>query len=87
MSEKPAEKDFETALKELEERVKALEEGNLPLDQALKVFEEGVTIADFCSRKLHEAEQKVEVLLKDTDGRMRREPFPADDTMTGENGD
>ena len=71
-------KDFESALTALEGKVKALEEGNLPLEEALKVFEEGMALAETCSAKLQEAEQKVEVLLKGADGKMRREPFGED---------
>jgi exodeoxyribonuclease VII small subunit len=83
-------KDFESALTALEQKVKALEEGNLPLDEALKVFEDGMGIADYCARKLHEAEQKVEILLKKPDGGMRKENFgdaagePAEDAATDE---
>lgn len=72
---KEAYKDFESALSALEQKVKALEEGNLPLDEALKVFEEGMGIADFCARKLQEAEQKVEILLKKPDGSVKKENF------------
>ena len=68
-------KDFESALAALEQKVKALEEGNLPLEEALKVFEEGMGVAEFCSRKLQEAEQKVEILLKKPDGSVRKESF------------
>jgi len=68
---------FEKALEELQKRVQSLEEGNLPLDSALKVFEEGMSIADFCARKLQDAEQKVEILLKGADGEIRKEPFPS----------
>ena len=69
-------KDFEAAMAALEQKVKALEEGNLPLDDALRIFEEGMAIATFCSRKLKEAEGRVEILLKGADGEVRKEPFP-----------
>lgn len=78
-------KDFESALTALEGKVKALEEGNLPLEEALKVFEEGMALAETCSAKLQEAEQKVEVLLKGADGKMRREPLDVEDADTGAN--
>jgi len=68
-------KDFETALAALEQKVKQLEEGNLPLEEALRVFEEGMALSEFCGQKLHEAEQKVEILLKRADGGLAREPF------------
>lgn len=76
-------KDFESALTALEGKVKALEEGNLPLEEALKVFEEGMALAETCSAKLQEAEQKVEVLLKGADDKMRREPFGGEEADTG----
>jgi exodeoxyribonuclease VII small subunit len=66
---------FETSLKKLEEVVRRLEGGSLSLDDALKAFEEGVRHASFCSKKLDEAERKVEVLLKRKDGSFSREPF------------
>ena len=68
-------KDFESALKSLEDIVVQLEGGDLTLDRALELFEEGVKISRFCSSKLDEAERKVEVLTKSTDGTLREEPF------------
>ena len=70
---------FETALKKLEEVVKKLEGGELPLDDSLKAFEEGVKQAAFCSKKLNEAEKRVELLLKQKDGSFAREEFRLDD--------
>lgn len=69
-------KDFESALAALEQKVQALEGGNLPLEEALKVFEEGMAVANVCNRKLKDAEARVEILLKGSDGEMRAEPFP-----------
>lgn len=66
---------FETALKKLEDIVRRLEGGALSLDDSLKAFEEGVKHAAFCTKKLDEAERKVEVLLKRKDGSFTREPF------------
>ncbi len=68
-------KDFESALKSLEDIVVQLEGGDLTLDRALELFEEGVKISRFCSSKLDEAERKVEVLTKSTDGTLTEEPF------------
>ena len=70
---------FETSLKRLEEIVKRLEGGDLPLDDAIKAFEEGVRHAAICNRKLNEAEKKVELLLKQKDGSFRTELFKAED--------
>ena len=62
------EKKFEEALERLEEIVKKMEEGNMTLEEPLEAFEEGVRLSRFCSKKLDEAERKVEILLKDDEG-------------------
>ncbi len=64
MSEEKKEMEFETALKKLETIVDNLEGGDLTLETALKQYEEGVRLADICSKRLSEAEKKVEVLMK-----------------------
>ncbi len=74
-------KDFETALKSLEDIVSQLEAGDLALDRALELFEEGVKISRFCNTKLEEAERKVETLIKAADGSMKEVPFSADQTV------
>jgi exodeoxyribonuclease VII small subunit len=71
--------DFETALKKLEEIVKKLENGELSLDSALELFEEGVKLSRFCHSKLEEAERRVEILLKNDSGQMRAVPFESED--------
>jgi exodeoxyribonuclease VII small subunit len=71
---------FEVSLKKLEDAVSRLESGELSLDDSLKVFEEGVRHASICSRKLNEAQKKVELLLKQKDGSFKREEFHADDS-------
>lgn len=68
-------KDFETALKALEDIVSKLEAGDLPLDRSLELFEQGVGISRFCSAKLEEAERKVDSLVKSTDGAIKEVPF------------
>jgi exodeoxyribonuclease VII small subunit len=68
-------KDFESALKSLESIVAQLESGDLTLDQALELFEEGINISRFCNSKLEEAERKVEILVKAADGGMKETPF------------
>lgn len=54
---------FEEALKKLEESVEQLETGDLSLEKALEVFENGIKMSRICTKKLEEAEQKVELLL------------------------
>jgi len=70
-----AEKKFETALARLEEIVQELEKGDLPLEQSLKFFEEGIKLSRICNKRLEEAERKVEILLKDKSGNMVAKPF------------
>jgi len=57
-------KTFEQAIKRLEEIVAELEEGNLPLEESLKIYEEGVELTKFCSTKLNETEDKIKTLVK-----------------------
>jgi exodeoxyribonuclease VII small subunit len=74
-----AEKKFEAALARLEAIVEELEKGELPLEQSLKLFEEGIKLARLCGTRLEEAERKVEVLLKDKAGNLVRKPFQEED--------
>jgi exodeoxyribonuclease VII small subunit len=71
-------KDFESALKSLEEIVSQLEAGDLTLDRALELFEQGVKISRFCNAKLEEAERKVETLIRNADGSLAEVPFTGD---------
>ena len=72
----PAKKpDFERSLARLEEVVRRLESPQLSLDDAMKLFEEGVELSRECQKQLEEAEGKVEILLKKADGKLAAEPF------------
>jgi exodeoxyribonuclease VII small subunit len=62
------EKTFEASLNQLETIVRQLEAGDLPLEESLKLFEKGVTLSRECRERLNEAERRIEVLLKDSDG-------------------
>ncbi len=66
---------FEDALNKLEKIVSKLEEGDIPLEESLRLFEEGIRLSRFCNQKLDEAEKKVEILLKDKDGMLKPYPF------------
>jgi exodeoxyribonuclease VII small subunit len=66
---------FEDALARLEQIVDMLEAGNLPLEESLKAFEEGVGLARHCARYLEEAEKRIEVLTRDESGLLRTEPL------------
>jgi exodeoxyribonuclease VII small subunit len=70
---------FEEALQKLESIVTRMEEGELSLEEALKAFEEGVRLAQFCSKKLDEAERKVAVLVRDESGSLQPVPFNEED--------
>ncbi|MGH9868373.1 MAG: exodeoxyribonuclease VII small subunit [Candidatus Polarisedimenticolia bacterium] len=75
MAKRPDEPTFEGALEQLETIVKALEEGELSLDDSLKMFEDGVKLARFCGSKLDDAERRIEVLMKVEEGRIETAPF------------
>ena len=58
----PTIKDFEAALTELDAIVKKLEDGDIPLEQSLQLFERGVQLSRFCHARLEEAERRIEIL-------------------------
>jgi exodeoxyribonuclease VII small subunit len=70
----PTIKDFESAIAELESIVKTLEEGDLPLERSLELFERGVQLSRFCHARLEEAERRVEILGER--GELRPAPGP-----------
>jgi exodeoxyribonuclease VII small subunit len=73
------EKKFEAAMERLENIVESLEKGDLSLDESLKIFEEGMNLISFCSKKLEEAEQKVTMLIRDQSGAYKQQPFEAEE--------
>ena len=75
MADEKKEVEFESALKKLESIVENLEGGELSLEAALKQYEEGVRMADICSKRLSEAEKKVEVLMKTSGGKFKTVAF------------
>ena len=68
-------KTFEGSLDELEQIVRQLEAGDLPLDRSLELFEQGVRLSRECQKRLDEAERKVEILLRGSDGTYKPVPF------------
>jgi exodeoxyribonuclease VII small subunit len=66
---------FEEAMARLETIVTELEKGDLPLDESLKIFEEGIKLSKTCLKMLDDAERKVEVLVQDKDGKKRIRAF------------
>ena len=73
-----AKKTFEQSLKQLEQIVQELESGDLPLEKALKKFEEGIQLSKLCSQTLDETEQKISILLKGQNGEVIEKPFSED---------
>jgi exodeoxyribonuclease VII small subunit len=67
---------FEDSLKKLEGIVGQLERGDLPLEDSIKMFEEGMRLSAQCKQELESAESKVEILLKQRDGTLKGEAFP-----------
>ena len=69
---------FESALKKLEETVDKLEEGSIPLDEALSNFESGVRWSRECKKFLENAEQRIETILKNENGEYEQKEFVLD---------
>lgn len=69
---------FEESLKKLEAIVEQLEKGDLPLEESLKLFEQGVDLSAVCKKELDEAEGKIQMLTKQRDGSLKTTPFPAE---------
>jgi exodeoxyribonuclease VII small subunit len=67
--------NFEQSLKQLETIVAQMERGDISLEESIKLFEEGTKLAEQCKQQLAEAEGKVEILIKQRNGAMKREPF------------
>jgi len=70
---------FEDSMTQLEKIVEDLEAGDLPLETAVKKFEEGVRLSKFCADKLEETEKKVSLLMKDPSGAIEVRPFSDND--------
>ena len=70
-----AKQTFEKAIEKLEKIVQELESSDLPLEKAIKKFEEGVQLSKFCSEKLDETEKKITILLKDQNDQLLEKPF------------
>jgi exodeoxyribonuclease VII small subunit len=70
---------FEASLQELEKIVRRLENGDLALEESLKLFEDGVKLSRECQERLNQAERRIEVLLKDEDGNPTLQPINTED--------
>jgi exodeoxyribonuclease VII small subunit len=72
-------KTFEASLGELEKIVRKLEDGDLPLEQSLKLFEDGVRLSRECQERLDQAERRIEILLRDEAGNPVLQDLNADE--------
>ena len=69
------ENKFEESILRLEQIVQALENGDIDLDESLKLFEEGIKLTKSCQKMLDDAEKKVSVLMSDENGKIKKEEF------------
>lgn len=79
--------EFEKSFQQLEKIVQRLEGEELPLDDALQLFEEGIRLSRFCNQKLEEVEKKIELILADSKGQPRVEEFEGDEATVGDDDD
>ena len=73
MTKQDKQMHFEEAFKRLEVIVGNLESGDLSLEESMKLFEEGIGLTDACKSRLEDAEQKIQLLLKNSDGKLKLE--------------
>ena len=71
--------EFEKSFQQLEKIVQRLEGEELPLDESLQLFEEGIRLSRFCHQRLEEVEKKIELILADAKGQPVIEPFEPDE--------
>ena len=71
-------KTFESSLEELERIVRDLEQGDLTLEKSLELFEQGVKLSRDCQERLNQAERRIEILMRDNQGRPTVRPFEAE---------
>ena len=81
-SDKP--KTFESSLEELERIVRDLEQGELPLEKSLELFEQGVKLSRECQERLSQAERRIEILMRDNQGRPAVRPFEPESDVSDE---
>jgi exodeoxyribonuclease VII small subunit len=65
---------FETAMERLDKIVAELENGDVPLEQAIELFQEGMKLSRLCSQKLEQVERKIEMLIEE-EGSLQKKPF------------
>ena len=75
-------KNFETSLEELERVVRELEQGDLTLEKSLELFEQGVKLSRECQERLTQAERRIEILMRDNQGRATVRPFDPESELS-----
>ena len=75
-------KTFESSLEELERIVRQLEQGELTLEKSLELFEQGVKLSRDCQERLSQAERRIEILMRDNQGRASVRPFDPDSELS-----
>jgi exodeoxyribonuclease VII small subunit len=76
--------EFEKSFKQLEDIVRRLEAEELPLDESLQLFEQGIRLSRFCHQRLEEVEKKIELILADAKGQAVIEPFDEEELEEAE---
>ncbi|MCM3126468.1 MULTISPECIES: exodeoxyribonuclease VII small subunit [unclassified Paenibacillus] len=74
--------NFEAAMAELEEVVNQLERGDVPLEQAIELFQRGMKLSQICNQKLEQVERKIEMIVEE-DGEFRKQPFGGNEDEGG----
>ncbi|GAK39916.1 exodeoxyribonuclease VII small subunit [Paenibacillus urinalis] len=74
--------NFEAAMAELEEVVNQLERGDVPLEQAIELFQRGMKLSQMCNQKLEQVERKIEMIVEE-DGEFRKQPFGGNEDEGG----
>jgi len=77
------EKSFEISLEELEQIVNRLEDGDLPLEESLDLFEKGIKLSRECRERLAKAERRIEILMKDPNGELTANEIKPEDLRAG----
>ena len=80
-------KTFESSLEELERIVRQLEQGELTLEKSLELFEQGVSLSRECQERLNQAERRIEILMRDNQGRAAVRPFDPASELSAEDED
>lgn len=82
-SSKPAKPEsFEKNIERLDAIVRQLDDANLPLEEALQIYEEGMKLSEVCQKQLQEAECRIQVLMKKAGGKVVAEPFEREENET-----